>query len=167
MKINVIKNNNEKKDINKYILKKLPLLSRVEQFNTKIDDLYTEYIEQKILTYEVITKKEEKKLFRKSLQSEIISIIVNTQNLESHSVDEEINTSKIFVAKENIRKNNINEDKLIEIVKKELIKYFKDNKKYKNIREDNIENIKIIDIKSIYKPIWIAKYRDRTIILDL
>jgi len=167
MRIDIMKNKKQKKYVTNYIQKKLPLFSRVEQFNSKYDEIYIEYIEQKILTYEILIRKEENKLFRKNLESEIISILVNTQDLKSQSIDENIETLKVFVPKESIRKNNIDEEKLIEIVKKELVKFFKENKKYKNIKENNIANIKIIEIKSIYKPIWIFKYKNRSVILDL
>ena len=43
--------------LKKYILKKIPLVSKVFQFNSVIGDIKLEYIEFKVLIYEVISKK--------------------------------------------------------------------------------------------------------------
>ena len=51
MKIEVTTTKTNKKDATKYILRKIPLVSKVSQFNNIIGDVHLEYIEFKILKY--------------------------------------------------------------------------------------------------------------------
>ena len=57
MRVEVIDMEQTKNEAKKYILKKIPLVSKVFQFNSVIGDIKLEYIEFKVLIYEVIRKK--------------------------------------------------------------------------------------------------------------
>ena len=57
MRVEVIDMEQTKNEAKKYILKKIPLVSKVFQFNSVIGDIKLEYIEFKVLIYEVISKK--------------------------------------------------------------------------------------------------------------
>lgn len=160
--INIEKNKNEAK---RYILNKIPLASRVFQFNNVIRDIKLEYIEFKVLKYEVISKKKNNRLFRHESKKETITMLVNTYNGHSESIDKIPNTSNKYISKSCIRENRINEDDLVNVVKKEIINQITDRLKYDSIDKVNIQ-INIIDIKSIYKPYWVADFRGRNIFID-
>ena len=63
MRVEVIDMEQTKNEAKKYILKKIPLVSKVFQFNSVIGDIKLEYIEFKVLIYEVISKKKNNKIF--------------------------------------------------------------------------------------------------------
>ena len=154
MRVEVIDMEQTKNEAKKYILKKIPLVSKVFQFNSVIGDIKLEYIEFKVLIYEVISKKKNNKIFRSETKKETITMLVNTYNGHSESIDKIPN-----------RESKINEDDLVNVVKKEIITRLTDRLRYDSIDKVTIQ-INIVDIKSIYKPYWIADFRGRNIFID-
>ena len=78
MRVEVIDMEQTKKDAKKCILKKIPLVSRVFQFNNVISDIKLEYIEFKVLIYEIIKlviKKAKKTTFADKHQQKRIKTI--------------------------------------------------------------------------------------------
>ena len=165
MRVEVIDIEKTRNEAKKDILHRLPLVSRIFQFNDVIGDIRLEYIEFKVLKYEVISKSKNNNLFRRESQKENITILVNTYNGHSESVDKIPTTSKKYVSKSCIRSNKINEDDLISLVKKQIIKKLTDKLKFDSLNKVNIE-INILEIKSIYKPYWVADFRGRNIFID-
>ena len=166
MRIEVMDIEKTRNEAKKYISHKLPLVSKVSQFNRIIGDIKLEYIEFKVLKYEVIIKNKSKNLLRSGTKKEIITMLVNTCNGHSESVDKIPNTSKKYVSKSCIRKNIINDEDLVNIEKKQIISYLTNKLKYDSLNKINIE-INILDIKSIYKPYWVGDFRGRNIFIDL
>lgn len=165
MRIEVMDIEKTRNEAKKYISHKLPLVSKVSQFNRIIGDIKLEYIEFKVLKYEVISKSKNNNLFRRESQKENITILVNTYNGHSESVDKIPVTSKKYVSKSCIRRNKINEDDLISLVKKQIIEKLTDKLKFDSLSKVNIE-INILEIKSIYKPYWVADFRGRNVFID-
>ena len=149
MRVEVIDMEQTKNEAKKYILKKIPLVSKVFQFNSVIGDIKLEYIEFKVLIYEVISKKKNNKIFRNETKKETITMLVNTYNGHSESIDKIPNTLNKYISKSCIRKSKINEDDLVNVVKKEIITRLTDRLRYDSIDEVTIQ-INIVDIKSIY-----------------
>ena len=116
MKIEVTTTKTNKKDATKYILRKIPLVSKVSQFNNIIGDVHLEYIEFKILKYEIISKYKSNNFFRKELKKDSITMIVNTQNGHSESIDKIPLTSKKYVSKTRIKRTKIKDDDIQKIV---------------------------------------------------
>ena len=56
MRVDAIDIKVNKKDAMKYLINKLPLMSRVVQFNSSPKKMHIEYIEFKVISYEIITK---------------------------------------------------------------------------------------------------------------
>ena len=50
----------KKDDAMKHILRKTPLISKIDQFNRKIENIHLEYVEYKILKYEIISRRKNK-----------------------------------------------------------------------------------------------------------
>lgn len=165
MRVEVMDIEKTRNEAKKYISHKLPLVSKVSQFNRIIGDIKLEYIEFKVLKYEVIIKNKSKNLLRSGTKKEMITMLVNTCNGHSESVDKIPNTSKKYVSKSCIRKNIIDDDDLVDVVKKQIISYLTNKLKYDNLNKINIE-INIVDIKSIYKPYWVGDFRGRNIFID-
>ena len=165
MRIEVMDIEKTRNEAKKYISHKLPLVSKVSQFNRIIGDIKLEYIEFKVLKYEVIIKNKSKNLLRSGTKKEIITMLVNTCNGHSESVDNIPNTSKKYVSKSCIRKNIIDDNDLVDVVKKQIISYLTNKLKYDNLNKINIE-INMVDIKSIYKPYWVGDFRGRNIFID-
>ena len=165
MRVEVMDIEKKRNEAKKYISHKLPLVSKVSQFNRIIGDIKLEYIEFKVLKYEVIIKNKSKNLLRSGTKKEIITMLVNTCNGHSESVDKIPNTSKKYVSKSCIRKNIINDEDLVDVVKKQIISYLTNKLKYDNLNKINIE-INMVDIKSIYKPYWVGDFRGRNIFID-
>ena len=165
MRVEVIDMEQTKNEAKKYILKKIPLVSKVFQFNSVIGDIKLEYIEFKVLIYEVISKKKNNKIFRNETKKETITMLVNTYNGHSESIDKIPNTLNKYISKSCIRKSKINEDDLVNVVKKEIITRLTDRLRYDSIDKVIIQ-INIVDIKSIYKPYLIADFRGRNIFID-
>ena len=95
----------------------------------------------------------------------MITMLINTYNGHSESIDKIPNTSKKYVSKSCIRENKINEDDLVNVVKKEIIARLTDKLKSGTIDKINIQ-INIVDIKSIYKPYWVVDFRGRNVFID-
>ena len=165
MRVEVIDMEQTKNEAKKYILKKIPLVSKVFQFNSVIGDIKLEYIEFKVLIYEVISKKKNNRIFRSETKKETITMLVNTYNGHSESIDKIPNTLNKYISKSCIRESKINEDDLVNVVKKEIITRLTDRLRYDSIDKVTIQ-INIVDIKSIYKPYWIADFRGRNIFID-
>ena len=165
MRVEVMDIEKTRNEAKKYISHKLPLVSKVSQFNRIIGDIKLEYIEFKVLKYEVIIKNKSKNLLRSGTKKEMITMLVNTCNGHSESVDNIPNTSKKYVSKSCIRKNIIDDDDLVDVVKKQIISYLTNKLKYDNLNKINID-INIVDIKSIYKPYWVGDFRGRNIFID-
>lgn len=165
MRVEVMDIEKTRNEAKKYISHKLPLVSKVSQFNRIIGDIKLEYIEFKVLKYEVIIKNKSKNLLRSGTKKEMITMLVNTCNGHSESVDKIPNTSKKYVSKSCIRKNIIDDDDLVDVVKKQIISYLTNKLKYDNLNKINIE-INMVDIKSIYKPYWVGDFRGRNIFID-
>ena len=165
MRVEVIDIEQTKKDAKKYILKKIPLVSRVFQFNNAISDINLEYIEFKVLIYEIISMKKNHKLFRQDIKKETITMLVNTYNGRSESIDKIPNTSNKYISKSCIKESKMEEYDLVNAVKDEIISHITNKLNNSSLDKVNIK-INIIDIKSIYKPYWIANFRGRNIFIE-
>ena len=53
----------KKDDAMKLILRRTPLISKIDQFNRKIENIHLEYVEYKVLRFEIISKKKNKNNF--------------------------------------------------------------------------------------------------------
>lgn len=155
-----------KQDAMKHIFRKTPLVSKIDQFNRKVENIHLEYIEYKILKYEIITRKKNKNNFRSDDNKHNIIMMVNTYNGHSKSVDYVPQTIKRYVARSCIKKSNIKDEYIIEKVKNEIINYFEleiiNNSMDKNI----IKNITLLECRSIYKPYWIGDYNGKEVFVD-
>lgn len=161
MRVEVIDIEQTKNEAKKFMLKKIPLLSKVFQFNNVISDMKLEYIEFKVLTYEVISSKKNHRIFKHDVKKETITILVNTYDGQSESIDKLPNTLNKYISKSSIKQSKIDENDLVNVVKEQVINRLSDRLRY-----EYINKIKIIDIKSIYKPYWIAYFRGRHIFID-
>ena len=146
-----------KKDAMKHLFRKTPLMSKVDQFNRKVEDVHLEFVEFKVLRYEVISREKNKGNFRSDDIKHTIIMLVNTYNGHSQSVDSMPLTCKRYIARSCIKKSNIKEEYIIEKVKNEIINHF-DSK--------GIKNIKLLEINSIYKPYWVGYYSGKEIFVD-
>ena len=95
------------------------------------------------------------------VKKETITILVNTYDGQSESIDKLPNTLNKYISKSSIKQSEIDENDLVNVVKEEVINRLSDRLRY-----ECINKIKIIDIKSIYKPYWIAYFRGRHIFID-
>ncbi|MEF9992044.1 MAG: hypothetical protein RRZ84_04025 [Romboutsia sp.] len=166
MLVEVIESKLNKKEAIKYILSKTPLMSRVAQFNTFAKDVHIEYVEFKVLSYEVISKGKNSRFFRHEKKKKHITMIVNTYNGYSQSVEKLPETCKRYVSKGCIKRSKIKEDDIIEEVKSQIMYYLRENLDLENLDNINIENISIKEIKSIYKPYWVADFNGKSIFID-
>lgn len=157
MLVNSIEIRVKKDDAMRYILRKTPLISKIDQFNRKIENIHLEYVEYKILKYEIISRKKNKNNFRNDEIKHKIIMMVNTYNGHSQSIDTIPQTVKRYISKSCIKKSNIKEEYIIDKVKNEIINHF-DSK--------SIKNIKLLEINSIYKPYWIGYYSGKEIFVD-
>lgn len=166
MLVDSIKINVKKQDAIRKIFNKTPLISKVVQFNNKAQDIHLEYIEFKILKYQITSKIESMNLFRNSSKKFDVTMVVNTYSGYSESIDYDPITVKRYVPKSCIKKSKVNDYEIIEEVKNQIIKFME--KKYRNDMLDNIniQNIKLLEIKSIYKPYWVAEYKGKNILVD-
>ena len=155
-----------KKDAMKYLFRKTPLISKIDQFNRKIENIHLEYVEYKILKYDVITKRKNKNNFRIEDGKYSITMIVNTYNGHSASIDSVPQTVKRYIAKSCIKKSNVKEDYLIDKVKDEILNYFDMKVKHRYVDNHIIKNIIISEIRSIYKPYWIGNYNGKEVFVD-
>jgi len=165
VRVEVIDIEQTKNEAKKYILNKVPLVSKVFQFNNIIGDINLKYIEFKVLRYEIISSKKSNKIFKNKVKKETITMLVNTYNGHSESVNKIPNTSIKYISKSCIKKSKIDEYDLINAVKREIMSCLGNRLKYDSMDRVNIQ-INILDIKSIYKPYWIADFRGRNIFID-
>lgn len=166
MRIEVIAAKMNQKDAKKYILSKVPLVSKVAQFNSVMGEIHLEYIEFKVLKYEILSKKKTKRVFRRETNKYVITMLVNTYNGHTESIESIPPTFKRYVAKSCIKKTKINEEEIIGAVKDEIIYFLKDKYKSDVFERINIQEIKNTEVKSIYKPYWIANFRGRSIMVE-
>lgn len=166
MRVEVMESKVNKKDAKKHILSKMPLMSRVAQFNSVATDVHLEYIEFKVLSYEVITKEKRNKMFRQNTKRNKITMLVNTYNGYSQSIDNVPNTSKRYISKSCIKRAKIKEEDMIEGVKTQIIYFLKDKYQKESLDKISFQNINIKEIKSIYKPYWVADFKGKNILID-
>lgn len=155
-----------KKDAMKHLFRKTPLISKIDQFNRKVENIHLEYVEYKILKYEIITRRKNKNNFRSDDVKHNIIMLVNTYNGHSASIECLPQTVKRYIAKSCIKKSNIKEDYLIDKVKNEILNHFDMKIKYKSIDKYIIKNINLSEISSIYKPYWIGYYNGKEVFVD-
>lgn len=155
-----------KKEAMKYILKKTPLVSKVVQFNNFAKDVHIEYIEFKILSYEITTKGKVNGFFRHEKKKKNITILVNTYSGYSQSIENIPDTYKKYIAKSCIKTSRVNEDDIIENCKNQIISYLEHNSNYYEGDRLNIQDINIQDIKSIFKPYWVADFNGKAVFID-
>ncbi|MGL5694363.1 MAG: hypothetical protein ACRCXA_09810 [Peptostreptococcaceae bacterium] len=166
MLVDSIKINVKKQEAVKQIFTKTPLISRVIQFNNKARDVHLEYVEFKILKYEVISKKNSLNLFRGNSKKSNVTMIVNTYSGYTESIDNQPMTVKRYVPKSCIKKSKVNEDEIIHVVKNQILTFIEKKHKNDSINNLNIQNIKLVEVKSIYKPYWVADYNGKNILVD-
>ena len=152
-----------KKDAMKHLFRKTPLMSKVDQFNRKVEDVHLEFVEFKVLRYEVISREKNKGNFRSDDIKHTIIMVVNTYNGHSQSVDSMPLTCKRYIARSCIKKSNIKEEYIIEKVKNEIINHVNKSYKYSKPEKSIIKSIKILEVSSIYKPYWIGDYNGKNI----
>lgn len=166
MLVDSIKVNVNKQDAMKKIFTKTPLVSKVIQFNNKAKDVHLEYIEFKILTYEIISKKDTRSFLRNNSKTFNITMIVNTYSGYSESIDYVPNTVKRYIPKSCIKKSKLDEKHIIEEVKNQIFRFLGGKYKQNLLENMNIQNIKLVEVKSIYKPYWVANYNGKNIFMD-
>lgn len=152
MLVDLIEIKISKKEALNNLVKKIPLLSRVVQFNDRIKDINLKYIEYKIFKYKINFVEDG------LLKSNDRIISLNTYTGHTKIIDKVPTTVKRYIAKECIEKSKINDLILKNSVKKEIEKNYK---KYEN------ENIELSDIFSVYKPHWTCIYKGKNIFLDI
>ena len=155
-----------KKDAMKYLFRKTPLISKIDQFNRKVENIHLEYVEYKILKYEITTRRKNKNNFRNDDFKHNIIMIVNTYNGHSASIEYIPQTVKRYIAKSCIKKSNIKEDYLIDKVKNEILNHFDMKIKHRSIDKHLIKNITLLEISSIYKPYWIGNYNGKEVFVN-
>lgn len=165
MRVDAIDIKIDKKDAMKFIINKIPLMSRVVQFNSSPKDMHIEYVEFKVIRYEIITKKKGKGIFRSKYESDKFTIEINTYNGYSQAIEYIPYTSKKYISKSYIKKSKIKEEDMIEKSKEEILELLKERSK-DNLNKVTIQDINILEISSIYKPYWIVNFRGKNILID-
>ena len=153
----------KKSDMKKIERDRVPLMSKVVQLNPRIKNTTLQYIEYKVITYDIILKVKGKNIFRQDISSNKIIMLVNTHTGFSQSITKIPKTSRINISKKYIRKSNIDEEHMLESIKDEIFRLLRNN--IIN-NKGHIHDIKLIDIKSIYKPYWIGTYNGKVVLLD-
>lgn len=154
----------ERNDIKKMLSDKTPLMSKVIQLNTRIKGTNLQYIEYKVITYDVNIRTKEKSIFRSEISKNTITMLVNTYTGFSESIEIIPATNRINVAKKYIRNSLVEEKYMLEIVKDEILKFL--TKKVEKLNKVIIQDIKVRDIRSIYKPYWVGYYNDKAIFIE-
>lgn len=154
----------DKNYIKKMLSDKTPLMSKVIQLNTRIKGTNLNYIEYKVLTYDVIIKIKGKNIFKSDINKSTITILVNTYTGFSESIEVIPATSRINVAKKYIKSSSIEEKYMLESVKDEILKFL--TNRVDTLKRVNINHIKLREIKSIYKPYWVGYYNDKFILVE-
>ena len=151
MLVDLIEIKTNEKEAVKNFLKKIPLLSKVIQFNKSINDINLNYIEYKILKYKINNYE------NGFLRNDYRIVVLNTYTGHIKFVDEMPITVKKYIARDCIQKSKISEYILKNKLKGQLEKYCK---RYEN------EKLVLDEIVSIYKPFWTCKYNGKKIFLD-
>ena len=151
MLVNLIEVKTNEKEALKNFLKKIPLLSKVIQFNRGINDINLKYIEYKILKYKINNYESS------ILKNNYRIVVLNTYTGYMKCVDEVPTTVIKYIARDCIQKSKINEYILKNKIKGQLENQCK---KYED------EKLVLDEILSIYKPFWTCKYNGKKIFLD-
>ncbi|CEN78039.1 hypothetical protein [Paraclostridium sordellii] len=163
MLIDAIAVKTKKSDVRKIERDKVPLMSKIVQLNPRIKNSTLQYIEYKVVRYNISLKFKGKSLFKQDICNNEVIMLVNTYTGFSESITKLPQTSRINISKKIIKKSCINECEMLEIMKDEILRLFR-----KNIinKKGHIHDIKVIDIKSIYKPYWIGTYNGKSVVLE-
>ena len=147
MLVNLIEIKTTEKEALKKILSKIPLLSKVTQFNKGINDIDLKYIEYKILKYKIGNYENE--FLRKNYRI----VLLNTYTGAIKFVDEMPTTVKKYIARDCVQKSKINEYIDCEIENKVVgfLRYGKNKKNY---------NDKYAEVYALYVD---SKYKNRGI----
>ena len=140
-----------KKDALKNMIEKIPLISKIVQFNKTIKDVNLRYIEYEVLKYKVNRRDGE------LLRGDYKIFIVNTYTGYTNMVDKIPETVKRYISKDCVEQNKINDFILKNNVRCEIEKYY---------RKFEEEDIYLVDKFSIYKPYWTCKYNGKNIFLE-
>lgn len=154
----------EKNDMKRMISEKTPLMSKVIQLNTRIKGTKLQYIEYKVITYDILVKIKGKNIFKPDIHTNTIIMLVNTYTGFSESIESIPVTTKINVPKKNIKNSTIEDRCMLEGVKDEILKFLTSNKE--RMSKISIQDIKVKDIKSIYKPYWVGYFNDKSIFIE-
>ena len=135
----------------KNLFEKIPLLSKVIQFNKRISDISLRYVEYKILRYRV------DKVENGFLKSDYRIVALNTYTGNTKLVDEIPATVKRYISSSCVQKPKINDSILKNNIEGEIEKHYR---RYKS------ENMVLSDVFSIYKPYWTCDYNGKNIFLE-
>lgn len=163
MLVNSIEIKVKKKDAMRHLLRKTPLFSKIDQFNRKVENIHLEYVEYKVLKYEIIEKKKNINNFRCQDTKHTITMMVNTYNGHSQSVDILPKTIKRYIARDCIKKSNIKDEYIVKRVTSHIMEHLDNINNGFYFDKTSIKSINIIEISSIYKPYWIGEYNGKNI----
>ena len=164
MLIDAIDIKRERNDIKKMLSDKTPLMSKVIQLNTRIKGTNLQYVEYKVITYDINIRTKEKSIFKSEISKNTIIMLVNTYTGFSESIEIIPVTNRINVAKKYIRNSSVEEKYMLEIVKDEILKFL--TKRVEKLNKVMIQDIKVRDIRSIYKPYLVGYYNDKAIFIE-
>lgn len=153
----------KKNDVKKFERNNIPLMSKVVQLNPRIKNTTLKYIEHKVITYDISIKVKGKSIFKQDISRNNIIMLVNTHTGFSKSIIKTPDTYKINISKKHIKKSDMDESHMLESIKNEMIKIIKNNI---ISNKGHIHDIKVIDIKSIYKPYWVGTYNGKSVLLE-
>ena len=150
-------------DVKRFQRDNVPLMSKVVQFNPRIKNTTLKYIEYKVITYDIFLKIKGKNIFKYNTNRWKITMLVNTHTGFSKYISEIPDTYKLNISKNNIKTSEIDEVHILENIKNEIVKVIKDNVINSKC---HIHDIKVLDIKSIYKPYWVGMYNGKSVLLE-
>lgn len=153
----------KKNDVKKFERDNIPLMSKVVQLNPRIKNTTLKYIEHKVITYDIVIKIKGKNIFKQDIHRSKITMLVNTHTGFSKSITKAPDTYKVNISKNNIKKSEMDEISMLENIKNEMIKVIKNNVINSKC---HIHDIKVLDIKSIYKPYWVGIYNGKSVLLE-
>lgn len=153
----------KKNDVKKFERDNIPLMSKVVQLNPRIKNTTLKYIEHKVITYDIVIKIKGKNIFKQDINRSKITMLVNTHTGFSKSITKAPDTYKVNIPKNNIKKSEMDEIHMLENIKNEMIKVIKNNVINSKC---HIHDIKVLDIKSIYKPYWVGIYDGKSVLLE-
>ncbi|KKY02762.1 hypothetical protein VN21_01410 [Paraclostridium benzoelyticum] len=153
----------KKNDVKKFERDNIPLMSKVIQLNPRIRNTTLKYIEHKVITYDIVIKIKGKSIFKQEINRSKIIMLVNTHTGFSKSITKAPDTYKVNISKNNIKKSEMDEVHMLENIKNEMIKVIKNNVINSKC---HIHDIKVLDIKSIYKPYWVGTYNGKSVLLE-